>query len=105
MPLELDEDSARQAVALWTNWQWSGGHERLVVFIEAWQPPIREALLALTALGQDNISGRSISVLLFGRPQGKNWLTAPADTEERIWTEALARLAPIRVSVSALEAE
>lgn len=105
MPLDLDEASARQVVVACTRYKWKGGHERLMVVIEAWQPPIREALLALGILGQDNLSGRSIAVLLLGRPQGQVWLTTPTTTEEQVWIEALARLAPVRVRVITWEAE
>jgi hypothetical protein len=44
-------------------------HERFVVLIEAWQPPIRENLQALKLLGQDE-RGRSLILVLCGRPRG-----------------------------------
>ncbi len=74
-----------------------------MLVVEAWQPPIREALLAVAALGRDNEAGRSVHAALVGRPAGGTWLTAPTDTERRVWTEALARLAPLRIPVFAVE--
>lgn len=101
--LELDADGARTVAEVCAGLVWTGGFERFVLVVEAWQPPIREALLAVAALGRDNAAGRSVHVALVGRPAGGAWLTAPTDTERRIWTEALARLNPLRITVFPVE--
>lgn len=105
MTVELDADGARLAAQACAGLTWVGGFERVVLLVEAWQPPIRESLLAVADLGRDNPSGRSVFVALTGRPRGGVWLTPPSDTERRVWTEALARLAPIRITVFPVEAE
>ena len=104
MPLELDADGARQAAEDCAGLVWTGGFERVILLIEAWQPPIRESLLAVAALAQDNAAGRSVFVALTGRPRGGVWLTSPSATEQRVWTEALSRLAPLRITVFPVEA-
>ncbi len=101
--LEFDVDGARNVAEACAGLAWTGGFERFVLVVEAWQPPIREALLAVAALGRDNEAGRSVHVALVGRPAGGTWLTAPTDTERRVWTEALARLAPLRIPVFPVE--
>lgn len=103
VPLELDAQGARRAVEACSGLSWSGGFERFVVLIEAWQPPIRESLLALGTLCGENPNGRGVLAVLVGRPSGKKWLTAPTATESRTWTEALSRLAPAKITVFPVE--
>ena len=67
--------------------------------IEGWQPPIRENLQALNFLGLEGGRSRSLTLVLAGRPAGGNWLTAPSGAEQEMWTEAVARLAPLRVDI------
>ncbi len=97
LPFALDPDEIRQALKECSGSRWAGDHERFVVLIEAWQPPIRENLLGLKLLGQEQ--GRSLFLVLCGRPCGGNWLTSPAQTEREVWADAVARLAPLRVDV------
>lgn len=97
LPFSLDPENARQALAQCSGFEWIGGHERFVVLVEAWQPPIRENLLALTLLGQE--PGRSLVLVLCGRPGGGNWLTAPTAAEREVWSDAVGQLAPLRVDI------
>jgi len=93
----LDPDDIRQVLDDCAGLDWVGGFERFVVLVEAWQPPIRENLQALTLLGQAD--GRRLILVFCGRPSGGNWLTAPDDAEREVWTDAIARLAPLRVDI------
>jgi len=97
LPCGLDPEDVRQALARCSGFEWIGGHERFVVLVEAWQPPIRENLLALTLLGQE--PGRSLALVLCGRPGGGNWLTAPTAAEGEVWADAAGQLAPLRVDI------
>jgi hypothetical protein len=98
-PVELDAEEIRQLLAECAGFAWTGGHERFVVLIEGWQPPIRENLQALNFLGLEGGRSRSLTLVLAGRPAGGNWLTAPSGSEQEMWTEAVARLAPLRVDI------
>lgn len=93
----LDPDEIRQVLDDCAGLDWVGGFERFVVLVETWQPPIRENLQALTLLGQED--GRRLILVFCGRPSGGNWLTAPDDAEREVWTDAVARLAPLRVDI------
>lgn len=104
VPLDLDADAVERVAEARAGVVWTGGFERVLLLVEAWQPPIREILLAVAALGRDNAAGRSVYVVLTGRPRDGVWLTVPSVTEQRIWTEALARLAPVRITVFPVEA-
>ncbi len=97
LPSTLDQDDVRQVLDDCAGIEWVGGHERFVVLIEAWQPPIRENLQALKLLGQ--VHGRSLILVLCGRPAGANWLTGPDGAELEAWADAVARLAPLRVDI------
>lgn len=100
----LEEEQIRNVLAECASAAWQGEHERFVVLVEAWQPPIQENLAALSLLGRDEAMNRSLTLLLVGRPQQGNWLTAPTPTELRIWTEAVGRLAPLRIDVIGVSA-
>ena len=98
-PVALVEEEIRQLLGECAGFVWTGGHERFVVLIEGWQPPIRENLQALNFLGLEGGRSRSLTLVLAGRPAGGNWLTAPSAAEQEMWTEAVARLAPLRVDI------
>lgn len=95
----LEETQIRKILETCSENVWQGGHERFVVLVEAWQPPIQENLSALSLLGRDEAMNRSVTLLLAGRPRNGNWLTAPTATELQIWTEAAGRLTPPRMDV------
>jgi hypothetical protein len=95
----LEVDGIRQMLDDCVEIDWAGGFERYVVLIEAWQPPIRENLLALTLLGQEHGRGRNLILVFCGRPSGGDWLTAPDDAAREVWADAVARLAPLRVDI------
>jgi hypothetical protein len=95
----LDPQDVRQALDECADFDWAAGHERFVVLIEAWQPPIRENLQALKLLGQAEGRGRSLILVLCGRPLGADWLTAADDVSREAWVDAVARLAPLRVDI------
>ena len=95
----LEETQIRKMLEDCSENIWQSGHERFVVLVEAWQPPIQENLSALSLLGRDETMNRSVTLLLAGRPRNGNWLTAPTPTELQIWTEAAGRLAPPRMDV------
>lgn len=97
IPANLDPLDIRQALDECAAFDWAGGHQRFVVLVEAWQPPIRENLQALKLLGQ--AEGRSLILVLSGRPAGGNWLTAPDEGSREVWADAVARLAPLRVDI------
>ena len=79
--------------------EWTGGRERYIVLVEAWQPPIRENLQALETLGRDETGGRSLTLVLCGRPSHGRWLTAPSALDREVWSTAVERLAPLRVDI------
>jgi len=79
--------------------EWTGGRERYIVLVEAWQPPIRENLQALETLGRDEAGGRSLTLVLCGRPSHGRWLTAPSAVDREVWSAAVERLAPLRVDI------
>jgi hypothetical protein len=83
---------------------WTGGRERYIVLVEAWQPPIRENLQALEILGRDEAGGRSLTIVLCGRPAGGRWLTAPSGMDREVWTAAVERLAPLRIDIFGADA-
>jgi hypothetical protein len=95
----LDPQDVRQVLDECADFDWAAGHERFVVLIEAWQPPIRENLQALKLLGQAEERGRSLILVLCGRPLGADWLTAADDVSREAWVDAVARLAPLRVDI------
>lgn len=99
IPASLDPQDVRQALDDCSDFDWAAGHERFVVLIEAWQPPIRENLQALQLLGQAEGRGRSLILVLCGRPSGNDWLTPPDDVSREAWVDAVARLAPLRVDI------
>lgn len=99
IPAALDPQDVRQALDECVDFDWTGEHERFVVLIEAWQPPIRENLQALKLLGQEEKRGRSLILVLSGRPSGGNWLTAPDEDSREVWADAVARLAPLRADI------
>lgn len=103
LPAELQETGIVQALAQCADLVWSGDHERFVVLVEAWQPPIRENLRALLLLGQGRGSSRSLTLVLTGRPSPGRWLVAPDATQHRAWAEAVERLAPLRVDIFGAE--
>lgn len=104
MAASLEEEQIQSVLEECALAAWQGEHERFVVLVEAWQPPIQENLAALSLLGRDEAMNRSLTLLLVGRPQKGNWLTAPTPTELRIWTEAVGRLAPLRMDVIGVSA-
>lgn len=97
IPANLDPQDIRHALDECAGFDWAGGHERIVLLVEAWQPPIRENLQALKLIGQ--AEGRSLILVLSGRPSGGNWLTAPDEGSREVWADAVARLAPLRVDI------
>lgn len=97
LPVNLEEGQIEAVLARCADLVWVGGHERFLVLVEAWQPPIRENLQALRRLGHEG--NRSLTLALAGRPAGGQWLVAPDQAQVQVWTEALARLAPLRVSI------
>lgn len=99
LPVDLEEGQVEAALARCADLAWSGGHERFLVLVEAWQPPIRENLQALRLLGQGSGGNRSLTLVLTGRPAGGRWLVAPDQPQVQAWTEAVERLAPLRVSI------
>lgn len=96
---ELEEKNLENTLRDYKKQDWIGGHERYAFLIEAWQPPIREALAALAHWGNNQKGTCSLFVILVGRPQSGQWLTPPSDIEERVWRQALDRLAPLRVDI------
>jgi hypothetical protein len=72
--------------------------------VEAWQPPIRENLPAIEMLARDEAGGRSLTLVLCGRPAGGRWLTAPSEVDREVWTAAVERLAPLRIDIFGADA-
>jgi hypothetical protein len=99
---DLEAGPVEAALAMCSDLAWAGGHERFLVLVEAWQPPIRENLQALGLLGQG--MNRSLTLILTGRPAQGRWLVEPEPSLVRIWTEAAQRLAPVRVSIFGAQA-
>jgi hypothetical protein len=97
LPVDLEEGQIEAVLTRCADLVWAGGHERFLVLVEAWQPPIRENLQALRLLGQG--VNRSLTLVLTGRPAGGCWLVAPDQSQVQVWTEALERLTPLRVSI------
>lgn len=99
VPMEMADAAVRNTLGRVASLNWMGAHERFVILVEAWQPPIRESLAALQILGRAAGRPRSCALVLTGRPQGGDWLTAPTADDTNAWVEALERLAPLRFGV------
>jgi hypothetical protein len=99
VPAALEEGAVAGVLAACRGLEWVGGRQRYIVLVEAWQPPIRESLQAIEALGRDDEGGRSLTLLLCGRPSGGRWLTPPDATDREVWSAAVERLAPMRVDI------
>lgn len=99
---ELEAGEVEAILTQYAGQDWLGQHERYVLVVEAWQPPIRQTLLALARFGHDQGRGRSVFLVLTGRPYSEQWLTPPDPQEERVWHEAVHRLAPLRVDILAV---
>jgi hypothetical protein len=100
----LDAGDARRVLGESAGLDWAGGRERYIVLVEAWQPPIRENLQAIEMLARDEAGGRSLTLVLCGRPAGGRWLTAPSEVDREVWTAAVERLAPLRIDIFGADA-
>lgn len=100
----LEEGDVRRALDECAALSWTGGRERYIVLVEAWQPPIRENLQALETLGRGGEGGRNLTLVLCGRPSHGRWLTAPSDVDREVWSAAVERLAPLRVDIFGADA-
>ncbi|WP_459821457.1 DUF2868 domain-containing protein [Desulfomicrobium salsuginis] len=99
----LESGDVRRVLAECAGLEWTGGRERYVVLVEAWQPPIRENLQALEILGRDEGGGRSLTLVLCGRPAKGRWLTAASAVDREVWSAAVERLAPLRIDIFGAE--
>jgi hypothetical protein len=99
-----DAGDARRVLGESAGLDWAGGRERYIVLVEAWQPPIRENLPAIEMLARDEAGGRSLTLVLCGRPAGGRWLTAPSEVDREVWTAAVERLAPLRIDIFGADA-
>jgi len=62
---------------------------RVVILVEAWQPPIRESLSWLSGLRNAVLKDTGIIVALIGKPAGRMFFTSPDDTDRVIWEQAV----------------
>jgi hypothetical protein len=104
VPAALEEGEMAGVLAACRGLEWVGGRQRYIALVEAWQPPIRESLQAIGLLGRDDEGGRSLTLLLCGRPSGGRWLTPPDATDREVWAAAVERLAPLRVDIFGADA-
>lgn len=95
VPLNLGEDDVPAVLFV----EKKAYRERIVVLVEAWQPPIREVLVAMRSLALDGAPEWGVQAVLVGRPEAGNWLAPPSETEVRVWADAVERLAPARVEL------
>lgn len=65
---------------------------RIVVLLEAWQPPIRETLSWVTSLREAAGGHAGMVIALSGRPAADAPLTPPSDIDHRVWEQAIAKL-------------
>ena len=72
---------------------------------EAWQPPIRETLSLIKALGRDVGDGKELIVVLVGRPGRETLFTAPSPVDYRVWRQKLNALGDPRLRITPLVME
>ncbi len=71
------------------------GHKslcRIVLLLEAWQPPIRETLSWIMAMREAAGDHTGMVIALSGRPAADTPLTPPSDIDHGIWEQAVAKL-------------
>ncbi len=65
---------------------------RIVILMEAWQPPIREALSWLKHLRNTVQKETGIIIALIGKPADQMIFTSPGDTDRVIWEQAVSAM-------------
>lgn len=75
---------------------------RLVVVVEAWQPPLAETLFWLASLRRAAGPRTGLIVGLVGKPETDNRLTAPGPTDKKVWAQAIGSLKDPFVRVESL---
>ncbi|MDX9820276.1 MAG: DUF2868 domain-containing protein, partial [Desulfococcus multivorans] len=75
---------------------------RLVLLMEAWQPPIRETLNWLTRLRQTAGSRMGVIVALLGKPGKETPFPPPAPTDRMVWERAVTGLGDPFVRVESI---
>lgn len=63
--------------------------DRLVIVMEAWQPPIRETLNWIRAMRQRLTHPTGIVIALIGKPANGTIFTRPAEADCAIWQQAI----------------
>lgn len=78
----------------------------LVMIQEAWQPPIQEILGYITAISrqlhQQGGKRGELVVGLIGKPRADSVFTPPADSNRRVWEQAIAKLGDPWIRVETL---
>ncbi|MEZ4549900.1 MAG: DUF2868 domain-containing protein [Desulfobacterales bacterium] len=85
-------DDAKKLAAALSAENTASGEHRIVILTEAWQPPIRETMDWLKHLITALPEQTGLVVALVGKPDGQAVFTAPADTDRRVWEQAVAAL-------------
>jgi len=90
--LQIDMDPAKDMAALDAVLSRTGiplNELRVVILLEAWQPPIREALSWLVRLRDTVEKATGLVVALIGKPADRMIFTSPDDTDRVIWEQAV----------------
>ncbi|MBU1171229.1 MAG: DUF2868 domain-containing protein [Proteobacteria bacterium] len=75
---------------------------RMVLLMEAWQPPIREIIHYIRALKQRGGQNFRLHLLLAGKPEDQTIFTKPEDDDLRVWKQAINALADPNISIESL---
>lgn len=62
---------------------------RMVILVEAWQPPIRETFSWLARLRNAVSKDTGIIIALIGKPADPMFFTSPDDTDRLVWEQAV----------------
>jgi hypothetical protein len=84
-----DEEGDRNLLAEISHLKEGGDPIRIMIFQEAWQPPIREGLNFIRALRKALGSNSLIKVALLGRPDPDNIFTPVKEEDWEVWKRKL----------------
>ncbi len=75
---------------------------RIVIIMEAWQPPIRETLNWLRGMRRRLTQNTGMVIALVGKPSKDTIFTPPADADQSIWQQAIEAIGDAYLRVERL---